>query len=141
MKELSPRDWPYHYSDVDVFYREAEDAFPALRFQPQWEVRIIPPRGGAVVRFLVRSNGREISVYGDYYSALGVFGNHEPYWEMYPRTYIDDQEGHEYQDTERFPLDDAEGLLRAIDEEFRGVPYDYRKRQPEEFRPNNNKEK
>jgi hypothetical protein len=55
---------------------------PALQFDPTWNVKVIPPFGGAVARFLVEKDGVSASVYLDCFDALGYFGS--PYWEVYP---------------------------------------------------------
>ena len=55
------------------------DKIPALHFDPEWDVRIIPPFGGAVARFYVHYNGNHVSVYLDTMCRLGwmVDGNYE----------------------------------------------------------------
>jgi hypothetical protein len=63
----------------------------------------IPPFGAAVARFLVRRGKAEVSVYLDWYEALGFFG--APHWEIYPDT--DDN-------NMRFALHDTAGLTAAI---------------------------
>lgn len=56
---------------------------PALRFPSAWSVKIIPPFGGAMVRFIAAiGEGASVSVYADFHEALGYFG--EPHWEIYP---------------------------------------------------------
>lgn len=54
---------------------------PALKFDADWEVTVIPPFCGAVVRFWVEANGNKASVYLDCFDALGFYG--EPYWEVF----------------------------------------------------------
>jgi len=71
---------------------------PAIKFKSEWEVKVIPPFAGAIVRFVV--NG--VSVYLDCYDILGCFG--EPYWEIYP------YEG----DTYRCKMNNVDELLEAI---------------------------
>ncbi len=58
---------------------------PVLAFAPYMRVRVIPPFGGAVVRFLVSHKDypeASVSVYLDCYNLLAYMG--EPYWEVYP---------------------------------------------------------
>lgn len=99
---------------IHTFRRVSNKAeIPPLHFKPEWDVRIIPPFGGAMMRFTVDHNGRHVSVYCDFFEMLGFYG--EPYWEMYPRSYGDSI------DVMRFPLADTEGLIRNIDEELNGV--------------------
>ena len=59
---------------------------PSLKFKKKWNVKIIPPCTGAIIRFRVTYKNRWVSVYLDCYDELGFFG--EPYWEIYP--YEDD---------------------------------------------------
>ena len=74
---------------------------PALHFEKEWDVKIIPPFGGAVIRFHISYNNKNVSVYFDGYSELGyvVDENDEPipYFEYYDgeecyRYYIDESE-------------------------------------------------
>lgn len=81
-------------------------AIPAIKFNPKWQVRIIPPMGGAVVRFLVLFGGKQVSVYLDCYKALGACDH--PYWEAYP---IND-------DTGRFDIHDIDSLIESINKEL-----------------------
>lgn len=116
--------------DVDRVFRAVCDSeIPALHFKPEWDVKITPPFGGAMMRFVVIHNGRYVSVYCDYYSNLGIYRGAEewfqdkhcePYWEMYPRTYKRD-DGEET-DTMRFDLSDTEGLIKNIEQELNGEP-------------------
>lgn len=69
---------------------------PYLSFPADCEVNIIPPSGGALVRFLIRLKAnpeKTISVYFDQFSRLGCMD--EPYWEMYPNK--DDNTSRYYQ--------------------------------------------
>ena len=79
---------------------------PYMRFPHDWEVKIIPPVTGAVIRFLARKNDKEISVYLDCYNNLGV--QNSPYWEAYPIG----------EDTARFHWHDWQGLLDCMEVEF-----------------------
>ena len=68
---------------------------PALHFEKEWDVKIIPPFGGAVIRFCIGYNDKHVSVYFDGYSELGCVP--EPYWEYFDREecyryYIDESE-------------------------------------------------
>jgi len=62
----------------DVKYRKWCQEIPELEFPEGMKVKIIPPFGGAAVRFI--ANG--ISIYLDIDDSLGCFGS--PYWEIYP---------------------------------------------------------
>lgn len=77
---------------------------PYLNFKEDWDVKIIPPFGGAVIRFLVTKAGKNrVSIYLDCYSMLGSVDM--PYWEVYP---YDD-------DTFRCPMNDTKALMDAIE--------------------------
>lgn len=78
-------------------------SIPSLKFLPEWEVKVIPPFGGAMARFRVSHGDKSISVYLDVYDCLGCMG--EPYWEIYP------YEG----DTFRCLMNETEELIEAID--------------------------
>jgi hypothetical protein len=62
---------------------------PFIQFPADWKIQVIPPFGDAVVRFRVQlPSGKEKSVYLDHRESLGIYGDIEPYWEVYP--YNDD---------------------------------------------------
>jgi hypothetical protein len=55
---------------------------PYIQFPADWQVQISPPFAGAVVRFRVKKDKAEVSIYLDCYDRLGCYGS--PYWEVYP---------------------------------------------------------
>lgn len=64
-------------------WRELIPTIPYIKFPANWEVKIIPPFGGAVVRFLVKlPDEQPKSVYLDCFGRLGYMDH--PYWEVYP---------------------------------------------------------
>lgn len=63
-------------------WRDYIHKIPSLKFNPDWEVKIIPPFGGAMARFTIDFNGNHASVYLDCNDSLGCVG--VPYWEVYP---------------------------------------------------------
>lgn len=84
---------------------------PWLHFRGDWQVRIIPPFGDAVIRFqVILPSGALKSIYMDSRHSLGVWGDLstcEPYWEVYP-----------YQgDVGRCALDDTIMLMEMIQDE------------------------
>ena len=86
-------------------WREICSQIPFIRFDPEWEIAVIPPFAGAVVRFLIRDPllpNSNVSVYLGWFDALGCVG--KPYWEVYP---VDG-------DTERFLLVETDQLLASI---------------------------
>lgn len=84
-------------------WREIIKQIPTLNFKKEWNVKIIPPFGGALVRFTVYYNGNHVSVYLDWYSRLGCVD--EPYWELYPRE----------DDVRRYRLNDTKELMKDIE--------------------------
>lgn len=74
---------------------------PILHFEKEWDVKIIPPFGGAIIRFWINHNNKHVSVYFDAYSELGWMHDENenpiPYFEYYDgencyRYYIDESE-------------------------------------------------
>jgi hypothetical protein len=92
-------------SDVEYFeeWRGAYDVIPKLKLKPEWEIKVIPPFGGAMARFIIYSGKANVSIYADFFNALGAYPG--KYWEIYPNS-----EG----DIERFGLDSVDHLLEAI---------------------------
>lgn len=84
-------------------WREITPQMPYLSFPKSCMVAMIPPFGGAIARFRVQKDSAIVSVYADFYEALGYFGG--PHWELYP-----DADG----DNARFAINDTAGLLREI---------------------------
>ena len=82
---------------------------PRLNFNSDWNVRIIPPFGGAIIRFNCEKNGNHADVYLDCYDELGYFGS--PYWEIYPYD----------NDVYRCGINETEELLQRISEVLEGT--------------------
>jgi len=82
------------------------DLIPYLSFPDNWEVQIIPPFSGAIVRFRVCKKGSDhwVSIYLDCYDVLGCYNG--PYWEIYPHK----------GDTYRVSMSDSEELIKRIEE-------------------------
>lgn len=95
------------------------EGIPFIRFPKTWHIKVIPPSGGAVVRFLTMNKGNIISVFLDCYDLLGslepVTNFGQPYWEIYP-----DSRG----DASRFHIDDITGLLTEMRKSFRKMDRD-----------------
>lgn len=89
-------------------HRKWAQQMPKLKLDPDWEIKIIPPFGGAVVRFVIIQGDKSVSVYLDCYGLIGCIDH--PYWEIYP-----DKEG----DVERYDMDDIEGLINGIRESLK----------------------
>ena len=94
--------------DIAEDWRSLQNSIPFIKTQPGWEIKVIPPFGGAVARFLVRNeSGKSASVYLDCFDRLGCYG--EPYWEVYP---VGDDVG-------RCPMADVESLVSLINKSFK----------------------
>lgn len=91
-------------------WHETRQKMPKLRFPADWDVTIIPPFGGAMVRFTVELPCKtRKSIYADFHHALGYYGHPDdecptPYWEVYP------VQG----DVGRCDIDDVAELMRMI---------------------------
>ena len=88
-------------------WREWCNKIPALKFDSDWDVKIIPPFGGALARFTVRKGDKHVSVYFDAYSALGAMydeaGDPIPYYEVFNG-----------EDTPRYYLNEADEMMEYI---------------------------
>jgi hypothetical protein len=94
----------YKYDEI-MESRKWMNEIPDLSFPKSWKIRMLPPFGGAVVRFaVIKPSGKRISVYLDCYDNLGFMGH--PYWEMYPGVSDDGPD--------RFLMNDTEDLLKAL---------------------------
>lgn len=93
--------------DREYEYNKWLTKIPYFALPVDYEIKVIPPFGGAVSRFLVRDRKKHraaVSVYLDCYEMLGYFG--EPYWEMYPNI---------VGGVSKFPMSDVDSLLENID--------------------------
>lgn len=89
--------------DTEFEWRKWGAEIPYIKFPESWEVKIIPPFTGAIIRFRIKKNAKEdISVYLDCYDMLGMYG--EPYWEVYPVN----------GDVERIKMSDVKELIATI---------------------------
>lgn len=88
-------------------FRGWSHKLPAFHFDKEWDVKIIPPFAGAIIRFVIDYNGKHVSVYFDAYSELGwMYDNDEqpiPYFEYYDGV-----------DTHRYYLDESEQMMNDI---------------------------
>lgn len=79
------------------------DKMPRIPFPNDWDVRAVPPFGGAMVRYRIQRGGAEVSVYMDAHDKLGCVG--QPYWEIHPNP-----EG----ECDRFLLREVDDLVAGI---------------------------
>ncbi len=89
---------------------------PTLRFKPEWSIKIIPPVGGAMIRFTVKHKDITLSIYYDVYDRLGWVG--EPYWELYPIEGMDSDTKDDLY-PRRYLKDETEELLEEIENIFK----------------------
>ena len=97
--------------EVEVYekWSKIRTETPSLNFDKEWDIKIIPPFGGAVARFLVFKNEEQIcSVYLDWYENLGCFG--EPYYELYP--FEDDIKRYSLKETDEL-INDIRGMWES----------------------------
>lgn len=98
-------------------WRDWMRKIPPLKFKEEWNVKIIPPFGGAMARFCIDYNGRYVSVYLDVMSRLGwmVDDNDEPipYWELYAPDAADKDE--KFDDVNRYYLNETDELMKDIE--------------------------
>lgn len=90
-------------------WRKTIKEIPTLNFKKEWNIRIIPPFGGAMARFVIEYNNKSISVYLDFYDRLGIVG--QPYYEMYDGT-----------NTIRYYLNESDEMMNDIDKVLNGKP-------------------
>ena len=88
-------------------YQKWQKELPYLHFEKEWNVKIIPPFCGAIIRFYIEYNGKYASVYFDGYSELGFLydDNHAPipYFEFY-----------DGDDIHRYCLSESEQMMKDI---------------------------
>ena len=92
-------------------FEEWRKEIPYLNFKEEWNVKMIPHSGKAMVRFIVKVGDVRLSVYLDCYEKLGL---DKPYWEIFPA-----KDG----DTERFLINEADDLINAIDDSLKTAIY------------------
>ena len=89
-------------------WKEWINKMPAFHFEPDWDVYVIPPFGGAMARFKIKKGSRWVSVYFDVFSRLGYMVDHEnkplPYFELYPWG----------NDIKRYYIDEVDELMQDI---------------------------
>lgn len=99
----------------DENWRDWGKTAPWLQFPPELEVKIIPPFGGVMARFMVRfasgtDEDRHVSVYWDCLDNLGYMDR--PYWEIYPVKYKCEE--NDYDDTARFLMGEEPQMMVSI---------------------------
>jgi len=54
---------------------------PPLAFPIDWQIHMVPPFAGAIIRFAVAKEDKYASIYLDGYDMLGIM--EKPYWEVF----------------------------------------------------------
>jgi hypothetical protein len=90
-------------ANVEFEWMKWKELIPYIPFEKGWEVKIVPPFACAIVRFNVKKDNKEASIYLDCYDLIGSVG--KPYWGVY---------SFQTQDVERTLMDDVPGLLLSI---------------------------
>ena len=60
------------YSDL-MEHHKWSSQIPYISFPLEWQVKVIPPYGGAVIRFLIMQGAAKVSVYLDCYDNIGCY--------------------------------------------------------------------
>ena len=55
---------------------------PFISLRSGYQFRVMPPHGGALMRFAIEYEGTSFSIYFDPFERLGIYGS--PYYEVYP---------------------------------------------------------
>lgn len=95
-------DLVYEYSR-EMKHEKYMREVPYLKFDADWEIKVLLPFAGAMLRFMVKKQDVEISVYLDCFGNLGAVSH--PYWEIYPA---------ENGDCFRCDMSDTDSLINEI---------------------------
>jgi hypothetical protein len=97
-----------HYDNIQES-KKWNKKLPVFHFKQEWNVRIIPPFQGAIIRFTIKYNGKRVSVYFDGYSRLGQMhdSNYKPI-PYFQCTYEKDSIKYYY-------LDESENMMKDIE--------------------------
>ena len=87
-------------------WREWARKIPTMRFDSDWDVKIVPPFMGALARFWIAKGEKAVSVYFDAFSYLGYMvdddGDPIPYYEVL------------MDDTKRYLINETEEMMEDI---------------------------
>ena len=94
-------------------YEKWRRELPVFHFDEKWEVKIIPPFAGAVIRFYISYKDKFVSVYFDSDSSLGFMYDDDdnliPYFEYY-----------DGQETYRYLVNESEKMMSDIRQYLNG---------------------
>ena len=98
------------FKNYDKWMKE----LPFFHFDKEWDVKILPPFTGAIIRFCIDNKGKRVSVYFDADASLGSMydDNDEPipYFEYYDGN-----------DCHRYLLNEADQMMDDIREFLNGA--------------------
>lgn len=94
-------------------WRDYSNLVPELNLDSEWRIKILPPWGGALIRFIISYKDCTVSTYFDAHNRLGCML--EPYWEIYPN-----RDG----ECSRFLIKESDQLVDAIRESLIQQIYD-----------------
>lgn len=104
----------YHKKEQDFLDWDHNGLLPSFNFKEEWNVKIRPPFGGAIIRFAIEYQNKWVSVYLDASCALGSVRDLNtsepiPYFECYNRV-----------DCFRYTLDEVDEMKKDIEEFLEG---------------------
>jgi len=110
------RDKLLHEMKETFEWNKWSNEIPFLSMKEDWEVKIIPPYGVGVARFLIKKDEASVSIYLDCYRMAGA--TPKPYWEIFPHEYqtFEDAEMEGMWIAKRYYLDESEELVDGIEE-------------------------
>lgn len=79
------KDFDLHRRRREIELEEGWDNFyslPSFKLPPGVEIQMVPPKGGAFARIILRKEHLRLSIYFDALDRLGSVG--APYYELYP---------------------------------------------------------
>jgi len=111
-----------HKIEKEEKWDEYNTAMPFIPVLEDWEIRILPPFGGALMRFQLQKGKRHFSIYFDATGALGIMTS--PYWEVYPMILKEvDENGNPIEDTMRYYQNEFREMIKDIYEQVETVEY------------------
>ena len=89
-------------------YGKWSGEIPYIAFPSDWQVQILPPFAGTIVRFKIKKGDAIVSIYLDCYDRFGHYEKPygQPHWEVFSQG----------DDVFRCDMEDTESLLKAITE-------------------------
>jgi len=106
----------------DEKWNDYYKAMPFIPILKDWEIKVLPPFGGALMRFQLQKGEKHFSIYFDANDYLGSVG--KPYWEAYPiRIEDEDEENGFYGEAKRYYENKFREMIKDIYEQVETVEY------------------